>query len=49
MTRKTLQVKCAMCKKKKQLVDRSEYCTECYEVLKKRVHASADRTRKEGW
>lgn len=37
--------KCLMCNKEKQLVDRSDYCEDCYEVLRKRVHDAADKTR----
>lgn len=36
---------CLKCRQKKELVDRSDYCQECYDVLKAIVHAAADQTR----
>lgn len=36
--------KCLMCNEEKKLVDRSDYCEDCYQVLRKRVCDAADKT-----
>lgn len=38
--------KCLKCKCEKELVERSDYCHECYAVLKKHFDAAYDRVEK---
>lgn len=41
--KKQIQSKCACCKKKAELVNRSNYCKTCYEVQRDRIGASVER------
>lgn len=37
--------KCLACKKKKELVDRSDYCAECYDVIKQKIVKLLDKQK----
>lgn len=41
--------KCLACKKKKVLVERSDYCSECYEVEKQKIENAIKRLPRSVW